>query len=195
VNARIGLAAGALVVAGLVVLLVIKTRESPDDQASAAAPPPGAAAPAGGEESASTRTAPAPQRLGAEGPRDASALPTAEEVAAAKAEVEAEHIRSPSHAPQIRDDHLDAQPLREARKAMQKGDYETALEAAEAALAVEESNNGRVMAVMAACSMGNKAKAQAHADKLDDMRKSRVAVRCQKFGIEIKGAKPIEEDR
>ena len=193
-NARIGLAAGALVVAGLVVLLVIKTRESPNDQASAATTT-GSAAPAGSEEvAAGSRPAAAPAQR-PEGASDASALPTPEEVAAAKAEVEAEHVRSPSHAPQIRDDHLDAQPLREARKAMQKGDYETALEAAEAALAVEESNNARVMAVMAACSMGNKAKAQAHADKLDDMRKSRVAVRCQKFGIEIKGAKPLEEDR
>lgn len=186
-NARVLLGAGGALVLGLVVLLVIKTRESPDDQASASASPAAgepAAAPAGGPR--------APARLA--GPPDASPLPTPDEVAESKARVEAEHIRSPSHAPQILDNHLDAQPLREARKAMQRGDYETALQAAEDALAVEESNNARVMAVMASCSMGNRAKAQAHADKLDDMRKSRVAVRCKKFGIEIKGAQPIEDE-
>ncbi len=184
-NARIGLAAGGLAVAGLVAFLVIKTRESPDDDANAASPESG--------ESESGAAAPgAPRRMGMH--RDAAAaLPTPDEVAASRARVEREHIRSPSHSPDIRDNNLDAQPLRQARDAMRKGDYETALKAAEDALAVEESNNGRVMAVMAACSMGNKAKAQAHADKLDDMRKSRVAVRCQKFGIEIDGAKPIEE--
>lgn len=190
-NARVALGAGALAVSALVVLLVVKTRESPDDQASAA---PGPAAPAQGEEAAAPGALPTPQRMAASGPPDASPLPTPEEVAEAKARVEAEHVRSPSHAPHILDNNLDAQPLRVARKAMQKGDYETALKAAEDALAVEESNNARVMAVMAACSMGSRAKAQAHADKLDDMRKSRVAVRCKKFGIEIKGAKPIEPE-
>jgi hypothetical protein len=185
VNARIGLAAGGLAVAGLVVFLVIKTREGADDQASAATP--------GSGESESGAAAPgSPRRMSVH--QDAAhALPTPEEVAASKERVEREHIRSPSHAPYIKDNNLDAQPLRKARDAMRKGDYETALKAAEDALAVEESNNGRVMAVMAACSMGNKAKAQAHADKLDDMRKSRVAVRCQKFGIEIAGAKPLED--
>jgi hypothetical protein len=182
VNARIGLAAGALAVMVLVILLVIKTRQGPDDQASAA-PATSVAEPA---------AAGSPRRMTA-GPPDASALPTPSEVSESKERVEEEHIRSPSHAPHILDNHLDAQPLREARKAMQKGDYETALKAAEDALAVEESNNARVMAVMAACSLGNRAKAQAHADKLDDMRKSRVAVRCQKFGIEIKGARPPDE--
>jgi len=187
VNARIGLAAGGVAVAALVTFLVIKTRESPDDQANASA-----ASEEGGESGGDPSGAPAPRRMGEH--RDAAgALPTPAEVAESKAQVEREHIRSPSHAPYIRDNNLDAQPLRQARDAMRKGDYEAALKAAEDALAVEESNNGRVMAVMAACSMGNKAKAQAHADKLDDMRKSRVAVRCQKFGIEIDGAKPIEE--
>jgi hypothetical protein len=184
VNARIGLAAGALAVTALVIFLVIKTRQGPDDQASAAAATPG------GEPGVAASAS--PRRMTA-GPPDASALPTPSEVAESKERVEKEHVRSPSHAPQILDNHLDAQPLREARKAMQKGDYETALKAAEDALAVEESNNARVMAVMAACSLGNAAKAQAHADKLDDMRKSRVAVRCKKFGIEIKGARPPEE--
>lgn len=186
-NARIALAAGGLAVAGLVVFLVLKIRESPGEQASAAAGP--------AEESTTAGAAgSSPRRMGGAAGTD-SALPTPAEVAESKARVEREHIRSPSHAPFIRDNNLDAQPLRQARDAMRKGDYETALKSAEDALAVEESNNARVMAVMAACSMGNKAKAQAHADKLDDMRKSRVAVRCQKFGIEIEGARPIEEDR
>lgn len=190
-NARIALGAGALAVAALIVVLVVKTRAgSPEETPSAAAP-----AARTGEAAAESGSVAAPQRLSADGPADASPLPTPAEVAEAKARVEAEHVRSPSHAPYILDNNLDAQPLRVARKAMQKGDYETALKAAEDALAVEESNNARVMAVMAACSMGSASKAQAHADKLDDMRKSRVAVRCQKFGIEIKGAKPVDPDQ
>ena len=190
-NARIALGAGALAVTALVVVLVVKIRESPDDDASAAAP-----ATARGEPAAeATGTAPAPERMSSAGAADASALPTPAEVADSRARVEAEHVRSPSHAPYILDNNLQAQPLKEARRAMQKGDYETALAAAEDALSVEpDSNNARVMAVMAACSMGSASKAQAHADKLDDMRKSRVAVRCQKFGIEIKGAKPIDPE-
>ena len=186
-NPRIALAMGGVAVAALVGFLVIKTRESPDEQTSAAAAATTEHA-AAEPEAAPVRP---PQRM--TGPPDASPLPTPAEVAESKERVEEEHVRSPSHSPRMLDNHLDAQPLREARKAMQKGDYETALKAAEDALAVEESNNARVMAVMASCSMGNRAKAQAHADKLDDMRKSRVAVRCQKFGIEIKGAKPIED--
>lgn len=183
-SARIGLAAGGLAVAALVALLVIEIRQSPEGETASAGASP---APA---EQASPGLPAAPRRMA--GQPDASPLPSPEEVAAAKAEVEAEHIRSPSHAPQILDNHLDAQPLREARKAMQKGDYDTALKAAEAALAVEESSFARILAVMAACSLGNRAKAQAHADKLDDMRKARVAARCQKFGIEIRGVKPVE---
>ena len=186
--ARVGLAAGGALVAALVVVLVVKIRQSPEGETASAAPAPSAAPSPG-----TATTAPAPRRM--TGPADASPLPTPEEEAAARAQVEAEHIRSPSHAPQILDNHLDAQPLRQARDAMKNGDYETALKASEAALAVEDTSYARIMAVMAACSLGNRAKAQAHADKLDDMRKSRVAVRCQKFGIEIKGAKPIEEDR
>jgi hypothetical protein len=184
--ARVGLAAGGALVAVLVVVLVIKIRQSPEGETASAGAAPAAAEPA-------APGAPTPRRM--VGPPDASPLPTPEEEAAARAQVEAEHIRSPSHAPQILDNHLDAQPLKEARKAMQKGDYQTALKASEAALAVEDSNYARVLAVMAACSLGDRAKAQAHADKLDDMRKARVAARCQKFGIEIKGVKPVEEDR
>jgi hypothetical protein len=184
VSSRALLGAGALAVAALIVVLVIKTRQSPEHQASAEA---ATTTPSGAEPDPSS-----PKRMSG-GPPDAAALPSPAEVAESKARVEEEHIRSPSHAPQMLDNHLDAQPLREARKAMQKGDYDVALKAAEDALAVEESNNARVMAVMAACSLGNRAKAQAHADKLDDMRKSRVAVRCQKFGIEIKGARPPDE--
>lgn len=190
-NARIALGAGALAVTALVVVLVVKIRESPDDDARAAAP-----VAAKGEAVEATGAAPAPRRLATDGPADASPLPTPAEVADSKERVESEHVRSPSHAPYILDNNLQAQPLKEARRAMQKGDYETALAAAEDALAVEpDSNNARVMAVMAACSLGSASKAQAHADKLDDMRKSRVAVRCQKFGIEIKGAKPIDPNQ
>jgi len=189
-NARIGLAIGGVLVAALVVVLVIKTRQSPDGETASAGAAPSPTEPA---PSAGAPAAPSPHRM--TGPPDASPLPTPEEEAAARAQVEAEHIRSPSHSPDILDNHLDAQPLREARKAMQKGDYETALKASEAALSVEESSYARLLAVMAACSLGNRAKAQAHADKLDDMRKARVAARCQKFGIEIRGVKPVEEDR
>jgi hypothetical protein len=186
VNARIALAAGALAVTALVVVLVVKIRANPAEQASASA------AGAAGEESGTGGTAGGPRRMSS-GVADAAPLPTPAEVAESKQRVESEHVRSPSHAPHILDNHLDAQPLREARKAMAKGDYEAALKAAEDALAVEPSNNARVMAVMAACSLGNRAKAQAHADQLDEMRKSRVAVRCKKLGIEIKGAKPIDD--
>jgi hypothetical protein len=187
--ARVGLTAGGVAVAALVVVLVIKIRQDPEGETARAGTEPAASE----RTPAATPTAPAPHRM--TGPPDASPLPTPEEEAAARAQVESEHIRSPSHSPDILDNHLDAQPLKEARKAMQKGDYETALKASEAALAVEESSYGRMLAVMAACSLGNRAKAQAHADKLDDMRKARVAVRCQKFGIEIKGVKPVEQDR
>lgn len=185
-KARIALGAGALAVTALVVVLVVKLRAQPADQASASAggSEAGGAAAAGG--------AGGPRRMSS-GASDASPLPTAAEVTASKERVESEHVRSPSHAPHILDNHFDAQPLREARKAMARGDYEAALKAAEDALAVEPSNNARVMAVMASCSLGNRAKAQAHADQLDEMRKSRVAVRCKKLGIEIQGARPVEE--
>jgi hypothetical protein len=184
---RIALGVGALVVAGLVVVLVVKTRAGASDESA-----PGVGSTEG--PSAGTQ-APAPRPLPGAAPADASPLPTPEEVAEAKAQVEAEHVRSPSHAPEILDNNLKAQPMRAARVAMRKGDYDSALDRAEAALAVEpDSNAARVMAVMAACNLGNRAVAQAHADKLDDMRKARVAQRCEKFGIELRGVKPVGDD-
>ena len=107
-----------------------------------------------------------------------------------------EHPRSPSHAPDIVDNNFKSRPMRKARNSFHKGDYPAALEAAEAALAVEpDAQSSRVLAVLSACGMGERSVAQAHADKLDDMRKARVAKRCAKFGVTLRGVKDVPDNQ
>ena len=189
---KIVLGLGALLVAGFVILLVIEARPDEDSPSHATAAPVGAAARDGADD---TPTAPVRVRA-PEGPPDAAPLPSPEEDAEMKAEVLAEHPRSPSHAPDILDNNFKSRPMRKARNAFHKGDYPAALEAAEAALAVEpDASSSRVLAVLSACGMGERAVAQAHADKLDDMRKSRVAKRCAKFGVTLRGVKDVPDNQ
>jgi hypothetical protein len=186
---RLVLGAGALLVAGLVILLMIEAR--PDESSASRAPAPAASAAGDGP------TAAAPVRVAApEGPPDAAPLPSPEEDEETRAKVLAEHPRSPSHAPEILDNNFKSKPMRKARNSFHRGDYPAALEAAEAALAVEpDASSARVMAVLSACGMGERAVAQAHAKKLDDMRKARVARRCAKFGVTLRGVKDVPDNQ
>ena len=190
--ARIALAAGALAVVALVAALMIQARPE-SGGAEVAAPAPSR------EVSGDALTAPgAPRRMESPAPAavdDASPLPSPEDVQAARARVEAAHDRNPNRAPHILDNNLKAKPMRAARKAFARGDYPLALERAEDALAVEpEASSARVLAVLAACGLGESAIAQAHAEKLDDMRKSRVARRCSKLGVELRGMPDVPDD-
>ena len=189
--ARIALAAGALAVVALIAALMIQARpESREAEAPAPAPSAGVAGDA--------LTAPgAPRRMESAAPaaHDASPLPSPEDVRASRTRVEAAHDRNPNRAPHILDNNLKAKPMRAARKAFARGDYPLALERAEDALAVEpEASSARVLAVLAACGLGESAIAQAHAEKLDDMRKSRVARRCSKLGVELRGMPDVPDD-
>jgi len=191
--ARLALAAGAVAVVALVVVLMIEAQ--PDEPAEVAVSPAEAT-----EATAQAQpSSPTPRRMRAEpAPEisDASPLPTPAEVQEAKARVMAEHDKNPNRAPYILDNNFKAKPMRDARKAFSRGDYPTALQRAEDALAVEpDANSARVMAVLAACGMGEGAIAQAHADKLDDMRKSRVARRCEKLGVQLKGLVDVDPDQ
>lgn len=182
------LGAAALLVAGLVVMLIIEAR--PDSSEAARAPAAAAAPASGGERPA------APVRVAApEGPPDAAPLPSPEEDQLMREKVLAEHPKSPNRAPEIVDNNFKSRPMRKARNAFHKGDYPAALEASEAALAVEpDANSARVLAVLSACGMGERSVAQAHADKLDDMRKARVARRCGKFGVTLKGVVDVPDN-
>ncbi|HUS67830.1 MAG TPA: hypothetical protein VMZ28_25015 [Kofleriaceae bacterium] len=183
---------GALLVAGFVILLVIEARPESSSPSATAGP---IAAPAGGEADGDGPAGPVRVKA-PEGPPDAAPLPTPEEDAEMREKVLAEHPRSPSHAPDIVDNNFKSRPMRKARNAFHKGDYPAALEAAEAALAVEpDSQSSRVLAVLSACGMGERASAQAHADKLDDMRKARVAKRCAKFGVTLRGVKDVPDNQ
>jgi hypothetical protein len=191
--ARVALAGAGLVVAILVGWLVIASR--PDS---------GRPAVPGSSEVSATSAGHAPDRAPPSSPRagepivasdddgddagdDAAALPTPEEVAEARQRVRAERPR-PSHlSPALVMDHrLKAKPMRDARKAFQRGEYDVALARAEDALAVEpEANSARVLATLAACGLGDRAVARAHAGKLDPMRQGRVEKRCQALGVEL----------
>jgi hypothetical protein len=179
-------------VAGFVVQLVIEARPEESSASRATAAP--VAAAAGGD---ATGGPAAPVRMKTpEGPPDASPLPTPEEEAVVREKVLAEHPRSPNRDPDIIDNNFKSKPMRKARNAFHKGDYPAALEAAEAALAVEpDASSARVTAVLSACGMGERVIAQAHADKLDDMRKSRVARRCAKFGITLRGVVDVPDNQ
>jgi hypothetical protein len=191
---RIALAAGALGVVALVVVLVIEAR--PGSSTGAAVPVEAASPALAGD--ALTAPGSGPRRLqAAPAPSiaDASPLPGPDQVRESRARVLAEHERSPHRATHILDNNFKAKPMRDARKAFARGDYPLALERAEDALAVEpDASSARVLAAMAACGLGESAIAQAHANKLDDMRKSRVAQRCSKLGVELSGVRHVPDD-
>jgi hypothetical protein len=186
---RAALAAGGLGVAALVGVLLIQSR--PED-ADGGDPAERAARP--------TESAPepalAPRRMSSPSTGDGeaaaagdeeSALPTAEEVAEARKRVAAERTRPAHLSPDLVMDHkLKARPMRDARKAYKRGEYDVALARAEDALAVEpESNAARVLATLAACALGERAVARAHAGKLDEMRQGRVASKCEALGVDL----------
>jgi hypothetical protein len=190
---RIGLAAGGLAVAGLVGWLVVATRAGPvgpirEERIApdrVAAPRPAPVPPGDGASRGASR---------ADESGDAS-LPGAAEVAAARARVAAERPRPSFLSPDLDMDHkLKARPLRDARKAYQRGEFERALARAQDALAVApDSSAARVLAVLAACSLGQAAAARGHAARLDDMRRARVAARCQELGVDLAGARESAE--
>lgn len=193
---KVLLGGSAILVAGLVVFLVIEAKRGTDDAGADVVPEP-VSAPAAPETT--VPTAATPRRMASEDqPEPAeveSALPSEQDVAEAKERVMAEHPRSPNRAAEIIDNNFKARPMRSARKSFHRGDYPKALQGAEDALAVEpEAKSARVLAVLAACGMGEKAIAQAHADKLDDMRKARVARRCDKFGVDLAGIPNMPDD-
>ena len=118
---------------------------------------------------------------------DEAALPTPEEVAEARQRVAAERPRPAHLSPALVMDHrLKAKPMRDARKAFQRKEYDVALARAEDALAVEPgSNSARVLATLAACGLGDRALARAHARKLDAMRQTRMQKRCLSLGVQL----------
>jgi hypothetical protein len=201
--ARIALAAASVAVIALVAVLLVKARPDSGGIGGASAPSVATGAgtsPAGeGGSPSSGGTSPLahrePIRLSeAAAAPEPSALPAPDEVAEARARVIEEFERAPSLAPEILDQNYKAKPMRDARKSFARGDYPTALARAEDALAVEpDSHSARVVAVMSACAMNDAAVAQAHADKLDDLRKTRVARRCRQYGIMIKNVRPVDE--
>lgn len=182
--ARLLLAAGGLAVAVLLGWLVVASRpesapSAPEAPASARAVEPADPAPRTGAGAAS--------RDGSADAEDEAALPTPEEVAEARRRVAAERPRPAHLSPALVMDHrLKAKPMRDARKAFQREEYDVALARAEDALAVEPtSNSARVLATLAACGLGDRAVARAHARKLDAMRQGRVEKRCQALGVEL----------
>jgi len=177
VTGRIALAAGAVLVALLLGALIYQIRPGVDDQGAGALPEPA-------QEGRAT-----PPSLPVQ---DASPLPTPAEVAEARERVAAERPR-PSHlSPELVTDHkLKAKPMRDARKAFQRGEYELALARAQDALAVApDSSSARVLATLSACALGRKSAAQAHAAELDPMRIARVTGRCKAFGLDLEAENP-----
>jgi hypothetical protein len=201
--ARIALAGAALVVVALVAVLLVKARPgSGGDSGSAPSVAAGGAASSGegsSPSSAGTSSLAHREPIGlSEMPAapEPSPLPAPEEVVEARARVIDEFERAPNLAPEILDQNYKAKPMRDARKSFARGDYPTALARAEDALAVEpDSSSARVVAVMSACAMNEEAVAQAHAEKLDDLRKTRVARRCRQYGITIKNVRPVDENQ
>lgn len=191
---RTMLALMGVCVAALVAFLIYETRSGDHGPASAkpAASEGGSAAAAG----ATSAGGPGLSHRMTSSEADASPLPTPEQEAEMRDRVIAERQRPPHMAPEIKDHGLLAKPQRDARDAFHTGDYATALARSQDALAVDPTNSSsRVMAALSACALGKRATAQAHADKLGDLNKWRVAERCQKFGIEIRGATPVDENR
>ena len=180
-------------VVGLVGFLIYQTRTG--DGGPASARPAAATTRGGTAEAAMSAGSRTPHRMTST-ESDASPLPTPEQEAEMRTRVIGERQRPPHLAPEIKDHGLLAKPQRDARDAFHSGDYQTALARSQDALAVDPtSSSSRVLAALSACALGKRATAQAHADKLNDLNKWRVAERCQKFGIEIHGATPVDENR
>lgn len=119
----------------------------------------------------------------------------------------AERVRPAHLSPDLVVDHkLKVKPMRDARKAYQRGEYELALARAQDALAVEPAlRSARVLATLSACALGRAAVARAHANELDGMRRARVTSRCNELGVALdagrqaaeksgEGARPSEAD-
>lgn len=183
---RLALAALGLAVAALVALVAVQSRGDGETE--------GATDRASDERAGEVAGRPveAPPREAGQAParaaqQEASPLPTAAEQAEARRRVAAERERPAHLSPDLIMDHkLKARPMRDARKAYQRGEYELALARAQDALAVEpDLNSARVLAVLSACELGRSALARAHADQLDDMRRTRVMQRCKELGIEL----------
>ncbi len=174
---RLALAAAGLAVAALIGLLIVKIRPGAED-----AEGPGSGTSAAGRPIEGQRTEPAlPARA------DESPLPTPAEQAEARARVAAERVRPAHMSPDLVVDHkLRVKPMRDARKAYQRGEYELALARSLDALAVEPGlKSARVLAALSACGLGRVAVAQAHASELDSMRRSRVTARCKELGVAL----------
>jgi hypothetical protein len=177
---RLALAAAGLAVAALIGLLIVKSRPSAEDAGDG----PDSRTSAAGRPIEGQRPEPAlPARAGA----DRSPLPTPAEQAEARARVAAERVRPAHMSPDLIVDHkLKVKPMRDARKAYQRGEYELALARSQDALAVEPgSMSARVLATLSACGLGRVAVAQAHASELDSMRRSRVTARCRELGVAL----------
>jgi hypothetical protein len=175
---RLALAAAGLAVVGLIGLLVVKSRSGASD----AGVEPGSGTSAAGRPIEGQR--PALPALAAD---DRSPLPTPAEQAEARARVAAERVRPAHMSPDLVVDHkLKVAPMRDARKAYQRGEYELALARSLDALAVESGLlSARVLATLSACALGRAAVAQAHANQLDSMRRTRVTDRCKELGVAL----------
>ncbi len=180
---RLALAAAGLAVAALIGLLVVQSRASVED-ASVEAAAPGTSSAGRPVEGARTEPALPPARGDTD---DESPLPTPAEQAEARRRVAAERVRPPHMSPDLLVDHkLKVKPMRDARKAYQRGEYELALARSQDALAVEPgSMSARVLATLSACALGRAAVAQAHANELDTMRRNRVTTRCAELGVAL----------
>ncbi len=182
---RLALAAAGLAVAALIGLLIVKSRPGAED-----AEGPGSGTSAAGRPIEGQRTEPAlPARA------DESPLPTPAEQAEARARVAAERVRPAHMSPDLVVDHkLKVKPMRDARKAYQRGEYELALARSQDALAVEPGlKSARVLATLSACGLGRVAVAQAHAGELDSMRRSRVTARCKELGVVLDAGRQATE--
>jgi hypothetical protein len=185
---RLALAAGAAVVAALLGVLLVKARAGGEGGA------PSSGASSSGAQTAQSPVEPGPaparaaERTAGAGADDS--LPTGAEEAEARARVKAERPRPSYLSPDLDMNHkLTAVPLRDARKAYQRGEYEVSLARAQDALAVDpESNAARVLATLSACALGRPAVAKGYAAKLDDMRRKRVASRCEALGVVLDAA-------
>ncbi|HKE19972.1 MAG TPA: hypothetical protein VKB80_34095 [Kofleriaceae bacterium] len=177
---RLALAAGGALVAALVAVLLVETRAGDE---RGAAPGPQASRPV--EATPAARAADPPAA-----PDSPPLTPDehAEAPARAAPGLAAERPRPSdlSPRPDVVDRKLTARPMRDARKAYQGGEYEVSLARAQDVLALDpESDAARVLATLAACALGRPEVARAHAARLDDMRRKRVANRCDAFGVAL----------
>jgi hypothetical protein len=174
---RLALAAGGVLVAALVGVLVVETRAG--DESGAAHGPEVATRP--------VEATPAPARAADQAAEPHLPRPTPDEQDEGPAPVAAERPRPSYLSPQPDANRkLTAGTMRDARKAYQSGEYEVSLARAQDALAADpESGAARVLATLSACALGRPEVARAHAARLDDMRRKRVATRCEAFGVAL----------